>query len=223
MTTTTTTTEAADTNLPAIVQAGHPVLRTKAAPLTPGEWEAPGFRHLVETMISVMRAAPGVGLAAPQIGIPKRVIVLEDREELLRRVSAESLEERGRTAWPLTVVVNPTLRLVETEWATFLEGCLSVTGYVALVRRAVEVEVLGLDATGPDIRERVWRVRGWPARIFQHEIDHLNGTLYVDRMYPRSLVSPGETARWAGKSTQEIAAGLGVELEGKPENRPAPL
>jgi peptide deformylase len=202
--------------LPRIIQAGDPVLRAVAQMVAPSEIETPAFRALVETMVSVMRAAPGVGLAAPQIGVAQQVIVLEDREELMARLDAQALAARERTPLPLTVIVNPKLRLIEGRAATFLEGCLSVTGYAALVRRAAEVEVTGLDATGPGIRQRVWRVRGWPARILQHEVDHLNGTLYVDRMYPRSLSGPEETYRWAGKTTEEIAASLGVDLAAVP-------
>jgi peptide deformylase len=202
--------------LPRIVQAGDPVLRAVAESVPPHEIETPAFRALIETMVAVMRAAPGVGLAAPQIGVPKRVIVLEDREEFLSRLDADGLAARERVPLPLTVIVNPTLRLMDGRGATFLEGCLSVTGYVALVRRATEVEVTGLDATGPDVRQRVWRVRGWPARILQHEVDHVNGILYVDRMYPRSLCGPEETHRWAGKTAEEIALALGVDLAAAP-------
>ena len=198
--------------LPRIVQAGDPVLRQAADVVEPREIETPAFRALLETMVSVMRAAPGVGLAATQIGVPKRVIVLEDREELLARLDAEGRAARERVPLPLTIIVNPTLRRFEERTATFLEGCLSVSGYVALVRRALEVEVTGLDATESVAVPRVWRLRGWPARILQHEIDHLNGTLYVDRMYPRSLSGPEESHRWAGKTTQDIAAALGIDL-----------
>lgn len=201
--------------LPRIVQAGDPVLRAVAQVVQPSEIETPAFRALVETMVSVMRAAPGVGLAAPQIGVSKQVIVLEDREELMARLDAEGLASRERVPLPLTVIVNPTLRLIEGQGATFLEGCLSVAGHMALVRRATEVEVSGLDATGSEVRQRIWRLRGWPARILQHEVDHLNGTLYVDRMYPRSFCGPEETHRWARKATEEIAAALGVELVGR--------
>jgi peptide deformylase len=196
--------------LPRIVQAGDPVLRGVAQLVPLEDTATPAFRALVETMVAVMRAAPGVGLAAPQIGVPWRVIVIEDREELIGRLDAGGVAARERVPVPLAVIVNPTLRLVEGETATFLEGCLSVTGYVALVRRAVEVT--GLDATELEVVPRVWRVRGWPARILQHEIDHVNGTLYVDRMYPRSLCGPEETHRWAGKSAEEIAGALGVDL-----------
>lgn len=198
--------------LPRIVQVGDPVLRAEATLVSPEELATPEFRALVDVMVAVMRAAPGVGLAAPQIGVGKQVLVLEDREEYLARAGEKARDERERVPFPLTVVVNPTIRLMETERATFFEGCLSVTGYMALVPRAALVEVHGLDATGPEVVPRVWRVRGWPARIFQHEIDHLRGTLYVDRMHSRSLCSPAETDRWVGKSTQEVADALGVVL-----------
>jgi peptide deformylase len=79
----------------------------------------------------------------------------------------------------------------------------------------MEVEVTGLDATEPRATKRVWRFRGWPARILQHEVDHLRGTLYVDRMHPRSLCGPEEAHRWLGRSTDEIADGLRVELAKK--------
>jgi len=201
-----------DPTSPPIVQAGHPVLRAAAAPVTPAQMATAEFRELVATMIATMRAAPGVGLAAPQIGVSQQVIVVEDREELLERADPANLAARGRVPLPLTVLVNPTLRLVGASHATFLEGCLSMSGYVALVRRALEVEVTGLDATGPQVRERVWRLRGWPARILQHEVDHLRGTLYIDRMHARSMIGPEELGRWAGRTTEEIAQGLGVDL-----------
>jgi len=200
--------------LPRIVQAGDPVLRAAALPVSRAELESPSFRELVATMTAVMRAAPGVGLAAPQIGVSKQVLVFEDREELLSRLSDEARAERARVPVPLTVIVNPTLRLrgEGDGRATFFEGCLSVTGYAALVPRAFEVEVTGLDATGPEIASRVWRFNGWPARILQHEVDHLRGTLYVDRMHSRSLCGPDEMQRWAGRSIADVAAALGIDL-----------
>jgi peptide deformylase len=199
-------------DLPRIVQAGHPVLRAAAQPVAELDLATPDFRALVATMIAVMRAAPGVGLAAPQIGVSLQVIVVEDPEERLSRADPTVLALRGRTPLPLTVIVNPTLHLVPGSRATFLEGCLSVTGYSALVPRAEEVLVTGIDATGPTPTPREWRLRGWPARILQHEIDHLRGTLYVDRMHTRSLCGPGEAGQWADSTTEEMAAALGVDL-----------
>ena len=198
--------------LPRIVQAGDPVLRAVAEPVLSGELQSSPFRALVSTMVAVMRAAPGVGLAAPQIGVRKQVIVVEDREEFLGHVSEEARAARERSPLPLTVIVNPTIRLVPGPTATFFEGCLSVAGYAALVTRSLEVVVSGLDATSTDAVPREWRLRGWPARILQHEVDHLGGTLYVDRMHTRSFSGPEETHRWAGLSTEEAASLLGVKL-----------
>ncbi len=197
--------------LPRIVQVGDPVLRAVAAPVTAEEVDTEALRDLVATMVRVMRAAPGVGLAAPQIGVSKQVIVFEDREELMPG-SAVARSERERTPIPLTAVANPKLTRVESARVTFVEGCLSVTGFTALVPRALEVVVTGLDITGPRAVPGTWRLRGWPARILQHEVDHLRGALYVDRMHSRSLCSPDEAHRWAGRSTAEIAAALGVDL-----------
>ena len=89
---------------------------------------------------------------------------------------------------------------------TFFEGCLSVAGFAALVPRYREVEVTGLDETGEPI---TWRVKGWPARILQHEFDHLNGTLYIDRMHSRSFGTSAQVkARFGGKPIAEILRDL---------------
>src|ERR1041384_7445588 len=99
-------------------------------------------------MTAVMRAAPGVGLAAPQIGVPLRVIVLEDGAELMERLTPAQRAERGRVPFPLRVIVNPVLAVRGTEKATFFEGCLSVSGFMALVERHLSVVVTGLDERG---------------------------------------------------------------------------
>lgn len=194
--------------LPPIVQTGDPVLRGRAREVEPAQLETPAFRELIATMIAVMRAAPGVGLAAPQIGVPLRVIVLEDREELITKLTAGERDERERVAFGPRVFVNPVLTRVGDGRATFFEGCLSVHGFVGLVERDLEVEVRGLDEHGD---AQTWRVRGWPARILQHELDHLDGTLYVDRMITRSFSTIEHArARFGGRSIAEIRALLGV-------------
>ena len=158
-------------------------------------------------MVAVMRQAPGVGLAAPQIGVGLRLIVLEDSEVLMARLSPAERAERGRVAFPLRVIANPVLERRGTGRATFFEGCLSVPGYTALVERDLEVEVAGVDATGASVR---WLETGWPARILQHEIDHLEGTLYIDRMRPRTFSSHSEVqARWLGLTAEAVRAALG--------------
>ena len=191
---------------PPIVQTGAPVLRARAAEVPPERITTKETRELVATMIATMRAAPGVGLAAPQIGVPLRVIVLEDRDELLRYLTPDERRERERSAFPTRVFFNPVLTPVGEARATFFEGCLSVKGFVGLVDRSVEVEVTGLDA---DAQPQTWRVRGWPARILQHEVDHLDGTLYVDRMHTRSFATAEHAkALYGGKPIAEILKSL---------------
>lgn len=188
---------------PPIVKSGHPVLRARAADVPEDELRSDDLRKLVRRMVDAMRAAPGVGLAAPQIGVDKRVIVLEDGERLMNKLTPEERAARGRVPFPLTCVVNPVLTILKTETATFFEGCLSVPGYMALVERAIAVRVTGTNEKAEPID---WTVEGWPARILQHECDHLDGTLYVDRMVSRSFgTTPQVKARFGG---QPIAAAL---------------
>jgi peptide deformylase len=207
---------------PAIVQTGAPVLRARAQEVPAERIGTPAFQELLARMVEAMRKAPGVGLAAPQLGVPWRVIVLEDREELIGRLTPAERAERGRVAFPVRVFVNPKLRLVDGEKASFFEGCLSVAGFAGLVERAAEVEVSGLDEHGAP---QTWRVRGWPARILQHEVDHLDGTLYIDRMVTRSFATLEQVkALYGGKPITEVKRLLGLEnrTAGKrPAARPA--
>ena len=192
-----------------IVRAGRPILRDPAALVSPDAIPSAEIQALIAQMVIAMRDAPGVGLAAPQIDVGLRVIVIEDREALMSRLSPSELAARGRVPVPLTVIFNPTLRRIGDERATFFEGCLSVPGYMALVERDLEVEVTGLDARGAPL---TWRARGWPARILQHEVDHLDGTLYVDRMLTRSFFANDEVSeRWLAMSADEIRAALRIE------------
>jgi peptide deformylase len=185
-----------------IAQAGHPTLRRRAAEVSPERIKGAEFQALVKAMVEAMRAAPGVGLAAPQLGVSERAIVLEDTEERMAKLTPQEREERGRAPFPLTVLVNPVLTKVGDEKATFFEGCLSVAGFSALVERHAEVEVSGLDEKG---EPRKWRVKGWPARILQHELDHLDGALYVDRMHSRSFMTTEQArALYGGKSADEL-------------------
>jgi peptide deformylase len=191
-----------------IVQAGLPVLRARADDVPPEVIRAPEIQSLIATMIATMREAPGVGLAAPQIGVGLRVIVLEDRADLVKSLTADELHERERAPFATRVFVNPTLYPVGEERVTFFEGCLSVRGYVALVERYREVEVAGFDEHGAPQR---WRVRGWPARILQHEVDHVDGTLYVDRMLTRSFAEADQAkALYGGKPIAEVLRLIGA-------------
>lgn len=179
-----------------IVQAGEAVLRAPAAALTPSDIESEAVQQLIEAMAETMRDAPGVGLAAPQVGLSVRLAVIEDRAEYQASLSAESLEGREREPVPFHVIINPRLVPVGEELVEHFEGCLSVTGYTAMVTRARRVRVECLDARG---EPRVIDASGWYARILQHEIDHLQGDLYVDRMDPRTFMTVDNHRRyWSG-------------------------
>jgi len=195
--------------LPKIVQTGDPVLRRPAELVPQEKFGTAELRDLVNTMIAVMQAAPGVGLAAPQIGIPLRIIVLEDEEGRMARLSNQQRQERGRVPFGARAFVNPTLKIVGDEQMTFFEGCLSVAGFAALVPRARTVEVTGFDVEGNPVQ---WEVSGWPARILQHECDHVAGVLYIDRMITRTFcTSEALTTHWADSTPDEVRKALGAE------------
>ncbi|GEA86273.1 peptide deformylase [Cellulomonas cellasea] len=200
--------DAADAHdgLAPIVQAGHPVLRAVAAPYD-GQLDSAELGALVELMRRTMHAAPGVGLAAPQIGLSLALAVVEDPG----MVDPDVEQVRERPRLPFRVLVNPRYEAVGDERVSFYEGCLSVVGYQAVVARLRSVRLTGADETGRTLDEVL---TGWPARIVQHETDHLGGTLYLDRAELRSLSRADELgARWAGEPRPETAArALGFPL-----------
>jgi len=167
-----------------IVQTGDPVLRQIARPLSVAEIRSDSTRRLIEEMRDTMRAAPGVGLAAPQIGESIQLAVIEDRIDYTKDVSSEELSARQRSSVDFHVIINPKISIVGEATVDFFEGCLSVEGFVAIVSRAVNVRVECLNERAEPI---TINAQGWYARILQHEIDHLNGTLYIDRMHTRSF------------------------------------
>jgi peptide deformylase len=166
-----------------IVQAGHPVLREVAQPYD-GELSPELLGDLVEALRVSMHAAPGVGLAAPQVGLGLALAVVEDAGD-------GDDDPRERHPLPFRVLVNPHYERVGDALVAFEEGCLSVLGYEAVVARAHRVHLTGQDQTGRALDEEL---TGWPARIVQHETDHLSGTLYLDRADLRTLSSTGTVA-----------------------------
>jgi peptide deformylase len=190
-----------------IVQAGDPVLRKQSRALSKEEIISPSIQYLIELMREAMRAAPGVGLAAPQIGESIQLAVIEDREAYITDVPADQLAERQRSPIPFHVIINPQLSFLDNSSAQFFEGCLSVAGFSAIVDRALNVRVECLNEHG---EETTINAQGWYARILQHEIDHLNGMLYVDRMKTRTLTTAENMFRfWKSQSIQEVLAELG--------------
>jgi len=147
-----------------IVTLPHPILRRKARKVTDF---GPKLQTLIDDMIETMREAPGVGLAGPQVNAPLRVIVVEFGDEEDETVPPK-----------LYVVVNPEITRPSQETAVGVEGCLSVPNILGDVERPYSVTVKGLNRRGRPIKIKA---RGWLARIFQHEVDHLDGVLFVDR------------------------------------------
>ena len=148
-----------------IIYLPDPVLRRKARPVDRFD---SSLQTLIDDMIETMREAPGVGLAAPQVGVSDRVIVVEYAED----------DEKEDAPKKLFVVINPEIKEFSDETELGVEGCLSVPGYQGEVERSLAVTVKGLTRRGQPMKVKA---KGWLARIFQHEIDHINGVVFTDR------------------------------------------
>jgi len=157
-----------------VVKLPEPILRKKSHKVTQFD---DGFQKLVDDMIATMRDEPGVGLAAPQVNVSLRLIVVEYPED----------DANEQASAKLFVVANPKFSEMSEERVMGLEGCLSVPNIIGDVERANEVTVKGLNRYG---KKQTIKAKGWLARIFQHEIDHLNGVLFVDRA--KQLYKPDE-------------------------------
>jgi len=189
-------------------QTGELVLRQPARPLRVEEIHSHEIQRLIVAMRDTLRDAPGVGLAAPQVGFGLQLAIIEDRAEYQQGIPPEQLAERGRLPLPFHVIVNPRLYVTDPTPSLFFEGCLSVAGFTALVPRAAKVKVEGLDKNGEPL---VIEAEGWHARILQHEIDHLQGRLYLDFMLPGSFMTTANHARfWKDTPVCEVCAALGM-------------
>jgi peptide deformylase len=154
-----------------IIGPNNPLLRRKARPVDDPN-TAP-IQELIDDMIATMRAAPGVGLAAPQVAVGQRIAVIEYAQP------ADDAPEDAPPPEPkLYVVVNPEIVAASDEMVDGSEGCLSIPGYAGTVQRHKAVTVKALNRKGRPIKIKA---RDWLARIFQHEIDHLDGVLFIDR------------------------------------------
>ena len=195
-----------------IIECGAPVLRRAAEPVDASDLRTVGLRRLISQMRATMEAAPGVGLAAPQVGVSVQLAVVQDGPERWGRLTEDERAARERNALPFAVLVNPALQPVEGDGqVSFYEGCLSVPGLTGVVARYRTVRVKALDEHGQPV-DRVFS--GWAARIVQHEVDHLGGRLYLDRVESRSLSTVDNyVRRWAGRPPGDAAVALGFTLE----------
>jgi len=161
-----------------IITLPHPTLRRKAHKVT--EF-GPELQTVVDDMVETMRQSPGVGLAAPQVNVPLRIIVVE--------YGSDESDEDEEAPKKLYTVINPEITRASPETVLGTEGCLSVPGIVGEVERIEALTVKGLSRRGQPI---TIKAKGWLARIFQHEIDHLDGIIFVDRA----------TRVWSGQESQ---------------------
>jgi peptide deformylase len=150
-----------------IVTHPAPVLRKKARKITDF---GPELQSLIDDMVETMRDAPGVGLAAPQVGVPLQLIVIE--------YSEKAEEQENEDPPKLYTIVNPEIIRFSGEMEFGTEGCLSIPGFVGDVERPLAITLKGQNRRGQPLR---LKAQGWLARIFQHEVDHLNGVLFTDR------------------------------------------
>ena len=164
-----------------IVEIGHPVLRERARDVTPEELRSDDVQRLIDDMIQTMRAADGAGLAANQVAETLRIAVVEVRPGNPRYPYKPPV--------PLTVVVNPVIEPLDDEIEQINEGCLSVPNLRGEVPRHVSIRLRYTDREGAEHDEVR---RGLTAGTFQHELDHLNGTLFVDRVKDLSTLSTWE-------------------------------
>jgi len=173
-----------------VARMGHPVLREKARSLSKNEILSPETRALVRDLIETMNEYGGIGIAAPQVHESVAVAIIDYQEDHPRYAdeTAESLDEQGEPeSLPLTVVINPKITVLEEETQGFWEGCLSVPELRGLVYRPrkVQIDYLDLEAKPQKIV-----AEGFLATVFQHELDHLFGVLFIDRVKYEPGASP---------------------------------
>ncbi len=168
-----------------VVQLGDPCLRANALPIAPEDIKSDFVQQLVRQMISILGKYDAIGLSAPQVGVPARIAVLQMTKKQLEMWSPEMVAKQGMEVLPLKVLINPQVKVIDNREIVGREGCCSMNGFSALVSRAASVQVKALDADG---REFEWRAKDWSARLVQHEMDHMDGKLFVDRMKAESLM-----------------------------------
>ena len=163
-----------------IVHLPEPILRKKAKPVTKFDKD---LQTLIDDMFETMREAPGVGLAAPQINLPMQLAVVEYAEEEEEELPEDAPPPKKKQF----VLINPEIIKISEEKVMGVEGCLSIPGLVGEVERHEAIQVKALNRHGKPVKHKV---DGWMARIFQHEIDHLNGVLFTDKAV--RVWKPGE-------------------------------
>ena len=189
-----------------IVKVGHPALRNGTRSVPQELLGTPALHELIDVMRATL-AGKGVGLAAPQIAVPLRLFVVEDTQDRMSHLIPEQQKARKRYPFPSEEVINPTWYAASPEMVIETEGYLSIPGIKADVSRYWAIEVEGFQPNG---QRKTWSLEGWPARIFQHEIDHLDGRLITDCMLPRTLTS---TEPYGTGASSDLLERLAISIE----------
>ena len=172
-----------------IAKMGHPVLQRTADPVS--DPKAPEIHRLIADMVDTLADAPGIGLSAPQVHVPKRVVIFHipqsragngDEDE----ANEEAADEEETEAVPMTVLINPEIEVLAEEKVTGAEGCLSLPGMIGMVPRFSHIRYKALALDGSTIEREA---KGYHARVVQHECDHLDGILYPMRMEDLSTLA----------------------------------
>lgn len=189
-------------NILQLENAEH-TLRKDSRKLTREEIRSEKIRSLIIEMKDIMRNAPGVGLAAPQIGVSIQLAVIEDPEERVKNILPEILNDRGRVPVEFHVIINPKIIQLSGRINYFFEGCLSIKNRVRVTPRREIIEIEYLDENA---EKKVITASGWYSRILQHEIDHLHGQLYIDISDSKSEIETNEDykKRWLNATRSEV-------------------
>ena len=197
-------------DLASIVEEGHPALSAGARDVPVSAFGSAELGRLIDAMIAAMRSKPGVGLAAPQIGVGLRVAVLEDTQAMHAawKITEALAGLKERRPFDLIELVNPALTPVGSETCEFLEGCLSGRGVFGLVPRYRHVVVHGFDRAGNPITVDAV---GWQARILQHEVDHLDGVMCTSKMDPSTKMDLDRYKELSPFPAEEVRRRLGLQ------------
>ncbi|KAL6446214.1 hypothetical protein ACFW04_001082 [Cataglyphis niger] len=162
-----------------VCQVGDPVLRGHAMKIEPEVIKLADFQKVITHLINIMRSYEACGMSGPQIGLPWQIFAIEYTEKHVKAIHEVVKKVHEVEIIPMTLFINPELKVIDHTPIILHEGCESIRGYSAAVPRAYEVEITALNASAEQF---TWKGRGWSARIAQHEYDHLQGKLYIDKM-----------------------------------------
>ena len=185
LSTSTTSSGASVTIYPHIAQIGDPVLRKKSQPVDIDRLSSAETQNLIKQMKMSLKKYDAFGVSAVQLGVPLRMFALQITKQQMSRISDDEIESTNMDILPFKIFINPEMKLIGNDTIVRKEGCTSVNGFEADVSRHKCVHVTGYNENGKLVS---WEAKDWNARMVQHEMDHLNGILFTDKMYsPESL------------------------------------